>query len=60
MVRIQDLLASTYDDTLFEYYATSQLALVDASSGARTPVGRPGIYHTFAPSPDGNFVLVAA
>jgi dipeptidyl aminopeptidase/acylaminoacyl peptidase len=55
----QDLLASAYDDTLFEYYATSQLALVDASSGARTPVGRPGIYHTFAPSPDGNFVLVA-
>ena len=54
----QDLLASAYDDTLFEY-ATSQLALVDASSGARTPVGRPGIYHTFAPSPDGNFVLVA-
>jgi hypothetical protein len=33
----QDLLASAYDDALFEYYATSQLAFVDASSGARTP-----------------------
>ena len=55
----QDLLASAYDEALFEYYATSQLALVDAASGTRTPVGRPGIFQTFAPSPDGNFVLVA-
>jgi len=55
----QDLLTSAYDEALFDYYATSQLALVDAASGARTPVGRPGIFHTFAPSPDGNFVLVA-
>jgi dipeptidyl aminopeptidase/acylaminoacyl peptidase len=55
----QDLLASAYDEKLFEHYATSQLALVDAASGARTPVGQPGIFQTFAPSPDGNFVLVA-
>lgn len=55
----QDLLASAHDEALFEYYATSQLALVDASSGARTPVGRPAIFHTFSPSPDGQYVLVA-
>jgi dipeptidyl aminopeptidase/acylaminoacyl peptidase len=55
----QDLLTSAYDETLFEYYATSQLALVDAATGARTPVGRPAIFHTYSPSPDGNFVLIA-
>jgi dipeptidyl aminopeptidase/acylaminoacyl peptidase len=55
----QDLLTSAYDEALFEYYATSQLALVDATSGARTPVGRPAIFTMFAPSPDGNFVLIA-
>ena len=45
----QDLLGSAYDEALFDYYATSQLALVDASTGARTPVGRPAIFQTFAP-----------
>jgi dipeptidyl aminopeptidase/acylaminoacyl peptidase len=55
----QDLLGSAYDEQLFEYYATSQLAMVEAATGARTPVGRPAIFQTFAPSPDGNFVLVA-
>ena len=55
----QDLLTSAYDEVLFEYYATSQLALVDAGTGARAPVGRPAIFHTFSPSPDGNFVLIA-
>ncbi len=55
----QDLLTSAYDEALFEYYTTSQLALVDATSGSRTPVGAPAVFQTFAPSPDGNFVLVA-
>ncbi|HKP71346.1 MAG TPA: hypothetical protein VJT82_00315, partial [Pyrinomonadaceae bacterium] len=35
----QDLLKSPYDEELFDYYATSQLALVDASSGKTTNVG---------------------
>ncbi|MEZ5284719.1 MAG: prolyl oligopeptidase family serine peptidase [Vicinamibacterales bacterium] len=55
----QDLLTSAHDEALFEYYATSQLAWVDAASGSRTPVGQPGIFHVAAPSPDGRFVLVA-
>jgi dipeptidyl aminopeptidase/acylaminoacyl peptidase len=55
----QDLLTSAYDEQLFEYFATSQLAIVDAASGTRTPLGRPAIFQTFAASPDGNFVLVA-
>jgi hypothetical protein len=37
----QDLLAGAYDEALFEYYATSQLAIVDASSGAARPLRTP-------------------
>ena len=54
----QDLLTSGHDETLFDHYATSQLAFVDATSGERTPLGSPAIFETLAPSPDGNYVLV--
>jgi dipeptidyl aminopeptidase/acylaminoacyl peptidase len=54
----QDMLASPYDETLFEYYAAAQLAFVDAATGTRTPVGRPGIL-SGATSPDGQYVLVS-
>ena len=32
---------------------------VDAASGRRTPVGRPGLMGEFGPSPNGEYVLVA-
>ena len=54
----QDLLTSAYDESLFDYYATSQLAFVDAASGQRTAVGTPAVFVTAAPSPDGQFILV--
>jgi len=54
----QDLLASAHDEALFDYYATSQLAFVNASSGQRTVVGTPAVFVTAAPSPDGQFILV--
>lgn len=54
----QDLLASSYDEALFDYYATSQLAFVDATSGQRTPVSSPAVFVTAAPSPDGQHILV--
>ncbi|HEX6163745.1 MAG TPA: hypothetical protein VFZ31_10285, partial [Vicinamibacterales bacterium] len=54
----QDLLTSAHDEALFDYYATSQLAFVDATSGQRTPVGTPAVFTMAAPSPDGNFILV--
>jgi dipeptidyl aminopeptidase/acylaminoacyl peptidase len=53
----QDLLTSVHDEELFEYYATSQLALVDAATGRHSPVGKPGIVAGTA-SPDGLYVLV--
>src|SRR5687768_5652709 len=55
----QDLLTSAFDETLFDYYATSQLAFVDAVSGQRSPVGAPGIFETIEVSPNSNYVLVS-
>jgi dipeptidyl aminopeptidase/acylaminoacyl peptidase len=54
----EDLLQNAYDDALFEYYFTSQLALVTAATGVATPVGRPGIFAAASPSPNGEFILV--
>jgi dipeptidyl aminopeptidase/acylaminoacyl peptidase len=55
----QDLLESPYDEQLFEYYTTSQLALVDASTGAQTAVGSPGIFLQADPAPGGLVFLVS-
>ena len=55
----EDLLKTPHDETLFEYYATSQLALVDSSSGKITTVGQPAIFQTVDVAPDDKHVLVA-
>jgi dipeptidyl aminopeptidase/acylaminoacyl peptidase len=52
----QDLLKSEHDEKLFDYYCTSQLALVDLN-GRATPAGKPAIYSSARPSPDGRFLL---
>ena len=54
----EDLLKTSHDEDLFEYYATSQLALIDAMSGKTTLVGKPAIFQSADPSPDGQYVLV--
>jgi dipeptidyl aminopeptidase/acylaminoacyl peptidase len=54
----QDLLSNAYDVALFEYYFPAQLAVVDVTTGARTPIGRPAIFAGVDPSPSGEFVLV--
>ena len=54
----QDLLRTPHDADLFDYYATSQLALVDAKSGKVKPIGRPTIFQDVNPSPDGKHLLV--
>lgn len=55
----QDLLRDAHDEALFDYYFTSQLALVDATSGRARTVGLPGVYAAAEPSPDGQHLLVA-
>src|SRR5262245_1227120 len=56
---VEDMLASAHDEDLFEYYGTSQLALIDAASGQRSPIGKPAMYTNFKPSPNGEYVLVS-
>ena len=46
-------------DALFGYYFTSQLGTVELATGRRTNVGAPELFAAAAPSPDGEFVLVA-
>lgn len=55
----QDLLQTPHDEALFDHYATAQLAVVDASSGRSTPVGRPHIFTEAEASPDGRHLLVS-
>src|SRR5439155_13464757 len=42
----------------FDYFATSQLTLVDARTGKATPLGKPGVISSATPSPDGRHFLV--
>lgn len=53
----QDLLTNSHDENLFDYYFTSQIGFVDAATGRRTPVGKPGMV-TGTASPDGRYILV--
>ncbi|MBL8889632.1 MAG: S9 family peptidase [Planctomycetaceae bacterium] len=53
----QDLLSNAYDETLFEYYATSQLTRIYVD-GRQTAIGRPAILAGVSASPSGEFLLV--
>jgi len=55
----QDLLKTSHDEALFEYYATSQMALVDAATGRRQNVGEPGLFNSVKPAPGGEYFLVS-
>ena len=52
----QDLLKSPNDERLFEYYSTSQLALIDINGRVRE-IGAPGIFNNADFSPDGKYIL---
>ena len=54
----QDLLQNADDENIFEYYATSQLALVDSLSGKIANLNKPAIFPSFEPAPDGHHLLV--
>lgn len=53
---VQDLLKSPNDEKLFEYYCTSQLAIVDLKGNIKN-VGQPAIFDDAMVSPDGNYIL---
>jgi dipeptidyl aminopeptidase/acylaminoacyl peptidase len=54
----QDLLKTAFDEVLFDYYATSQTALVDVASGEVRPIGPAGIYDSIAAAPSTEYLLV--
>jgi len=56
----RDTLRNQADAALFEYYGTSQLALVDVASGAVTPIGAPAVISEVDLSPDGEHILVTS
>lgn len=56
----RDTLRNQADAALFEYYGTSQLALVDVASGAVSRVGAPAVSSEVDLSPDGEHILVTS
>jgi dipeptidyl aminopeptidase/acylaminoacyl peptidase len=54
----EDLLQNPDDEQLFDYYFTSRLGLVNATTGAITWIGDPGIFAGADPAPGGQFLLV--
>jgi dipeptidyl aminopeptidase/acylaminoacyl peptidase len=54
----QDLLKSPFDEKVFEYFGTSQIALVSLD-GTVTPLGTPAMRSDVSPSPDGRYLLVS-
>ena len=56
----EDMLQNPHDEDLFEYYATSQLALVEEATGKLTAVGKSDIVESVRISPDGNYLLVTS
>jgi dipeptidyl aminopeptidase/acylaminoacyl peptidase len=54
----EDLLESSHDEDLFDYYAIAQLALVDIGGHAAS-IGKPAVFSRVEPSPDGAHILVA-
>jgi len=54
----RNLLQTAHDESLFEYFTTSQLAVVDPDKGRVTPLGEPGIYAGVSASPNGKWLLV--
>jgi dipeptidyl aminopeptidase/acylaminoacyl peptidase len=56
----EDLLQNEHDEDLFDYYFTSQLALVDTSTGQVKPVGKAAVISAMQVSPDGNHLLVTS
>ncbi len=55
-VTYQDLLKNPYDESLFDFYCSSQLILVSLD-GEEKSLGAPGVYAAFSPSPGGKLIL---
>ncbi len=56
----QDLLKNPYDADLFDYYASTQLMLVDTAAAKATALGKPAVVVTSNPAPGGKYILVSS
>ncbi len=56
----QDLLASPFDERLFDHYMTSRLVVVPLGGGDSRGVAPTGVYTSFEVSPDGRSLLTEA
>ena len=54
----QDLLRNPHDEKLYDHYATSQLAFINATTGKATLLSKPAIYDGVDIAPDGNHLLI--
>jgi dipeptidyl aminopeptidase/acylaminoacyl peptidase len=54
----QDLLETAFDEILFDYYASAQLAVIDIVTGQVQKIGQPGIFSEVSCSPDMTSILV--
>src|ERR1035437_5980363 len=53
----EDLLKNPEDEQIFDFYATSQIEVVQLD-GTSKEVGKPGVIVSASPSPDGRYALV--
>ncbi len=53
---LQDLLQNQYDESLYEYYATSQAVRLELK-GKTKNLGQPGLLRRVTPAPGGKFIL---
>ena len=54
----QDLLQNSHDEDLFEFYCTSQLAIVDVASRSVQEIGPASLFGSVEVSPDGQHIIV--
>jgi dipeptidyl aminopeptidase/acylaminoacyl peptidase len=54
----EDLLKNPEDEQFFDYYATSQIQIIHLDGTAK-PLGKPGVFESASPSPDGQYVLAS-
>lgn len=54
----RDLLKNPHDADLFDYYTSSQLALVKVPSGEVTRIGKPAVIGQVSAAPGGQYLLV--
>ena len=55
---LRNLLETTYDDELFDYYMTCELLILEPETGEMKVLGEPAPYTTSEFSPDGSYILI--